>query len=236
MPSILGAMILLFGNAFGAQATAYQLTGGSSTSSPLVIGNQISGDVLHNPGLGYAMAMGMVVIMAISILVYTLLQRRSERWLAMTDGGANRHRSTGIDADAARVARRTGRAPRAHGRRGVGRLWAWLVFILGALYFFLPLLGDVRVLAPGAAVRARPTPRCLADPQFFVEPALFVRRRRHHDRRQHSLLIVPTAFWVRLRLPRLRPVVEFVTLLPFVIPPVVLVFGLIAPTAGRRCR
>ena len=41
------------------------------------------------------------------------------------------------------------------------------------------------------------------------------------------LIIVPTAFWVRLRLPRMRPFVEFVTLLPFVIPPVVLVFGLI---------
>ena len=40
-------------------------------------------------------------------------------------------------------------------------------------------------------------------------------------------IIVPTAYWVRLRLPRLRPVVEFVTLMPFVIPPVVLVFGLI---------
>ena len=40
-------------------------------------------------------------------------------------------------------------------------------------------------------------------------------------------LVVPTAYWVRLRVPQLRPVVEFVTLLPFVIPPVVLVFGLI---------
>ena len=39
--------------------------------------------------------------------------------------------------------------------------------------------------------------------------------------------IVPTAYWVRLRVPRLRPFVEFVTLMPFVIPPVVLVFGLI---------
>jgi putative spermidine/putrescine transport system permease protein len=29
-PSILGAMILLFGNAFGAQATAFQLTGGNA--------------------------------------------------------------------------------------------------------------------------------------------------------------------------------------------------------------
>ena len=33
-PSILGCMILLFGNAFGAQATAYQLTGGTIPSCP----------------------------------------------------------------------------------------------------------------------------------------------------------------------------------------------------------
>ena len=80
MPTLLGTMILLFGNAFGAQATAYQLTGGLIPLVPLLIGNQISGDVLHNPGLGYAMAMGMVIIMAGSILVYTALQRRAERW------------------------------------------------------------------------------------------------------------------------------------------------------------
>jgi putative spermidine/putrescine transport system permease protein len=80
-PSILGSMILLFGNAFGAQATAFQLTGGTLNLVPIVIGAQIRGDVLHNPGLGYAMAMGMVVIMAISIGLYTVLQRRAERWL-----------------------------------------------------------------------------------------------------------------------------------------------------------
>jgi putative spermidine/putrescine transport system permease protein len=80
-PSILGTIILLFGNAFGAQATAYQLTGGLIPIVPVVIGAQISGDVLHNTGLGYAMAMGMVVIMGVSIGIYSVLQRRSERWL-----------------------------------------------------------------------------------------------------------------------------------------------------------
>jgi putative spermidine/putrescine transport system permease protein len=80
-PSILGTMILLFGNAFGAQATAYQLTGGALPLATLVISAQISGDVLHNPGLGYALAMTMVGIMAVSIAIYTLLQRRAERWL-----------------------------------------------------------------------------------------------------------------------------------------------------------
>ena len=81
IPSILGTMILLFGNAFGAHATAYALTGGLFNLATLLIGQQISGDVLHNPGLGYAVAMGMVLIMGFSILFYSILQRRSERWL-----------------------------------------------------------------------------------------------------------------------------------------------------------
>ncbi len=80
-PTLLGSMILLFGNSFGAQATAYQLTAGQVALVPLAIGNQISGDVLHNVGLGYAMAMGMVGVMGVSIIAYTWLQRRSERWL-----------------------------------------------------------------------------------------------------------------------------------------------------------
>jgi len=81
LPSILGAMILLFGNAFGAYATAYALTGGTLPIITIQIGAQIRGDVLHNPGLGYAMAMGMVVIMAISLAGYSWLQKVSERWL-----------------------------------------------------------------------------------------------------------------------------------------------------------
>lgn len=42
-----------------------------------------------------------------------------------------------------------------------------------------------------------------------------------------ALIIVPTAYWVRLKLPKLRPVVEFISLLPLIIPGVVLVFGYI---------
>ena len=81
LPSILGAMILLFGNAFGAYATAYALTGGTLPIVTIQIGAQIRGDVLHNPGLGYAMAMGMVFIMAVSLGLYSWLQNRTERWL-----------------------------------------------------------------------------------------------------------------------------------------------------------
>jgi putative spermidine/putrescine transport system permease protein len=81
LPSLLGAMVLLFGNAFGAQATAYQLTGGFINIVTILIGNQLTGDVLHNVGLGYALAMGMVVILGMTLIAYSWLQRRSERWL-----------------------------------------------------------------------------------------------------------------------------------------------------------
>ena len=39
------------------------------------------------------------------------------------------------------------------------------------------------------------------------------------------LLVVPTVYWIQLRLPKLRPVVEFITLMPLVIPAIVIVFG-----------
>ena len=80
MPTLLGTMILLFGNAFGAQATAYQLTGGFINIVPILIGNQLTGDVLGDIGLGNALAMGMVGILAITLVAYTFLQRRAERW------------------------------------------------------------------------------------------------------------------------------------------------------------
>lgn len=80
-PSLLASMLLLFGNSFGAYATALSLTGGFINLVTIVIGSQIKGDILHNPGLGYALALGMVVVMSVSMIGYYFLRRRSERWL-----------------------------------------------------------------------------------------------------------------------------------------------------------
>ncbi len=80
-PSILGSSILLFASAFGAFATAQALTGGSIYLVTILIGQQIRGDVLNNPNEGYALALGMVVIMAVCVTGYTILQRRTARWL-----------------------------------------------------------------------------------------------------------------------------------------------------------
>jgi putative spermidine/putrescine transport system permease protein len=79
-PSLMGTFLLLFANAFGAIATAYALTGSSLNIVPIVLYAQIRGDVLHNPNLGYAVALGMVIITGISNFLYIWLRIRAERW------------------------------------------------------------------------------------------------------------------------------------------------------------
>jgi putative spermidine/putrescine transport system permease protein len=80
MPSLLGAVVLLFGNAFSAYATAYALTGGGVGLVPVVIGFYLNGNVLSDPHLGQALAFGMFVVLAAMMLVYMPLQRVSSRW------------------------------------------------------------------------------------------------------------------------------------------------------------
>jgi putative spermidine/putrescine transport system permease protein len=122
--------------------------------------------------------------------------------------------------------------PRRRSRRGTGRRTAgsWVILLLSLAYFILPLFGTLLF-----SLRERP---------FLAAYAEMVRDPQIWSSLTYSfaigvitivvsiVLLVPTAFWVRLRLPRLRPVVEFVTLLPFVVPPIVLVFGLLSTYSG----
>jgi putative spermidine/putrescine transport system permease protein len=80
-PSVLGASLLLFANAFGAIATAYALTGSFLNIVPILLYAQIRGDVLHDPNLGYALALGMLAITGFSNLAYLYLRARADRWL-----------------------------------------------------------------------------------------------------------------------------------------------------------
>lgn len=80
-PSLLGAMVLLFGNSFAAYATAYGLTGGGVGLVPIAIGFFLSGDVLDDPHLGQALAFGMFVVLGLMMLVYVPLQRVTSRWV-----------------------------------------------------------------------------------------------------------------------------------------------------------
>ena len=78
-PSLLGLMVLLFGNAFSAYATADAL--GISNLVTIQIANAVNGNNVYNPQIGDALAFGMIVIIIVTIVIYSLLQRRTSRWL-----------------------------------------------------------------------------------------------------------------------------------------------------------
>jgi putative spermidine/putrescine transport system permease protein len=81
-PSFIGALLLLFTNAFSAYATAAALISQGSPIIPLQIGGTLSSEViLGQENVGKAMAMGMVAIVAVVMTIYVVLERRTTKWL-----------------------------------------------------------------------------------------------------------------------------------------------------------
>ena len=81
-PAFIGALLLLFANAFSAYATAAALINQGSIIASLQIANDLTSEVgLHQPGIASAEALVMVVLVAIVMVLYTVLQRRTARWL-----------------------------------------------------------------------------------------------------------------------------------------------------------
>ncbi|HET9079857.1 MAG TPA: ABC transporter permease [Trebonia sp.] len=126
---------------------------------------------------------------------------------------------------------RTRQAP-AGAARGTGRrrrrlpVWRWAVLLLAAVYFLLPLWGALRFAGISAfgGVAGQPgftTSLWLSARLAVVTTAITL------------ALMVPTTAYVHLRLPRLHRVLDSVTILPVVIPPVVLIIGVlkVAPSA-----
>jgi putative spermidine/putrescine transport system permease protein len=106
--------------------------------------------------------------------------------------------------------------------------WSWFWFILGALYFILPLYAtlDFSLRMKRDAIGLQAYSAAFADPEF-VHSFLYSIVLAAITIIVSIVLIVPTAYWIRLRLPEARRTVEFITLMPFVIPAIILVFGLI---------
>jgi putative spermidine/putrescine transport system permease protein len=81
-PSFLGALLLLFTNAFSAYATAAALVSQGSPIITLQIANQLQSEVvLGQENVGKALALGMIVIVSFVMLLYALIQRRASRWV-----------------------------------------------------------------------------------------------------------------------------------------------------------
>jgi putative spermidine/putrescine transport system permease protein len=79
-PSLLAAFLLLFGNAFSAFATPFALTDGNIALVTIDISNVLSGNVMSDPQVGAALSTGMIIVMAVILLIYTLISKRAARW------------------------------------------------------------------------------------------------------------------------------------------------------------
>ncbi|MFI7585570.1 ABC transporter permease [Spongisporangium articulatum] len=77
-----GGVLLLFANAFAAYATAAALISQGGIIIPLQIRTALTSEtVAGQENVGKALALGMIVVVAIAMSAYTLLQRRASRWL-----------------------------------------------------------------------------------------------------------------------------------------------------------
>lgn len=103
---------------------------------------------------------------------------------------------------------------------------SWLIAFLAAAYFLVPLYAtfdfSLRMVRGELTFEAY---RSVLSSDVFLSALAFSTVASLTAIVLGALLVVPTAYWVRLKLPRLRPVVEFLSLMPLIIPPVVLVFG-----------
>jgi putative spermidine/putrescine transport system permease protein len=104
----------------------------------------------------------------------------------------------------------------------------WL--LLGGVYFLLPLVAtflfSIKDAQTGKCCSLSAYGEILHDPQFWATIKVSFRLALETIV-VGLLLFVPTVYWVHLKLPRLRPVVGFLALVPFVVPPIILVVGLL---------
>jgi putative spermidine/putrescine transport system permease protein len=109
-----------------------------------------------------------------------------------------------------------------------GKVFAWFVIILGMLYFFLPLIATFvySLHAKLGHLSFQAYTNVFHDPKFirgFTGSLIWATLTIIFG----ILLFVPTAFWVRLKVPKARTAIEFITLIPFVVPVIVFTFGLV---------
>ena len=190
-------MILLFGNAFAAYATAYALTSGCRQPRADRDRQRLDGQRALEPARWPGARVRDVRRAAVMMLIYVPLQRRSAQV------GEVRRASLAVRRHLAAARRRRTSSSRCSRRSSSAS-------------------SRIRraSAAPGELRRDRPRRRLLATFKLSFLLAL-------ETIVLSLVLFVPTIYWVHLKLPKLRPVIAFIALIPFVVPPIVIVVGLL---------
>jgi putative spermidine/putrescine transport system permease protein len=105
-------------------------------------------------------------------------------------------------------------------QRGSFPVWRWVIMLIAAVYFLLPLYAALRFAGLHAFGSVFTQAGFGSSLWLSVKLAAVTWAIT-------MLLMVPTTVYVHLRLPGLRRLLETITILPIVIPPVVLIVGVL---------
>jgi putative spermidine/putrescine transport system permease protein len=104
--------------------------------------------------------------------------------------------------------------------RGRSSVWRWVVLLVAGVYFLVPLYAALRFAGLSGFKDVFTTPGFGSSLWLSIRLAAVTWI-------VSMLLMIPTTVYVHLRMPGLRRLLEGVTILPIVIPPVVLIIGVL---------
>jgi hypothetical protein len=104
-------------------------------------------------------------------------------------------------------------------------IWRWVILLVVGAYFIIPLVAALRFTGFSAFPAVFDQEGFSAAFELSVRLALITTVAT-------LVLMLPTTIYVHLRMPRLRRLMEGVTILPIVIPPVVLIVGVLQVAPG----
>jgi putative spermidine/putrescine transport system permease protein len=105
-------------------------------------------------------------------------------------------------------------------RRRSYPVWRWVILVIAGLYFVIPLYAAFQFTGWNAFGQ-------VFSQVGFSDAIILSIKLAVITTLLTLLLMVPTTIYVHLRLPSIRPLLESITILPIVIPPVVLILGVL---------
>jgi putative spermidine/putrescine transport system permease protein len=114
--------------------------------------------------------------------------------------------------------------PRTAARRSFP-VWRWVILLIAAAYFLIPLYSALRFAGFRAFTQVTSYPSFGSAFLLSLRLALIATVLT-------LVLMVPTTVYIYLRLPRLRRLMEAITIVPIVIPPIVLIIGVLKLAPG----
>jgi putative spermidine/putrescine transport system permease protein len=111
--------------------------------------------------------------------------------------------------------------------------WSWFWLAMAAMYLLVPLYSTLQFsLSVGPHRYGLGWYGYILHQAQFRQSFLLSLRLAVETVLISLVLMVPTVYWVHARLPRLRPVIEFISVLPFVVPPIALAVGMVGLFQG----